>query len=124
NMNIRTRVAQHGHATHRSIITMNRREHRVDRTIPFALDVLPHLPIDTLVLIGTTADPIIRAGREGKLAVNNLLDLQGYTTEEIYGELANVMDDNVIYGIGNIHVAAERLIEKLQSNRKTALGGA
>src|SRR5699024_2891209 len=84
---------------------------------------LPHLPIDTLVLIGTTADPIIRAVREGKLAVNNLLDLQGYTTEEIYGELANVMVDNVIYGVGNIHGAEAPLIEKLQSKSKTEIGG-
>src|SRR5699024_5024668 len=106
-INIWKRMEQQGYPTERSIIIMNCRD---DRTIQFAVDVLPHLPIDTLVLIGTPADPIIRAVREGKLAVNNLLDLQGYTTEEIYGELANVMDDNVIYGIGNIHGAAEPLI--------------
>jgi len=123
-INIWKRMEQQGYPTERSIIIMNCRDDRVDRTIQFAVDVLPHLPIDTLVLIGTTADPIIRAVREGKLAVNNLLDLQGYTTEEIYAELANVMDDNVIYGIGNIHGAAEPLIEKLQSNSKTEIGGA
>src|SRR5690625_7226686 len=46
-INIWKRMEQQGYPTERSIIIMNCRNDRVDRTIQFAVDVLPHLPIDT-----------------------------------------------------------------------------
>ena len=113
-INIWKRVESLGYPTKYPIILMNCREDRVDRTIQFADDVLPHLPIDTLVLIGEKADPIKNAVKSGRLKVNQMLDLQGKSTDEIYETLFEITSNNVIYGIGNVHGAAEPLIEKLQ----------
>lgn len=113
-INIWNRIVSQGYPKDRSIIVMNCRDDRVDRTIQFAEDVLPYLPIDTLVLIGTMADPVIKGVEAGEIQVNHMLDLQGASTEEIYEELSKRMADNVIYGIGNIHGAAEPLIAKLE----------
>lgn len=120
-INIWKRIASLGYEVENPIIIMNCRDDRVDRTIQYAEDVLPYLAIGTLVLIGTMADPIIQAVEKGKIKVNRLLDLQGDTTDEIYQTLLTIMDNNVIYGIGNIHGAAEPLIEKIQA--ETEIGG-
>lgn len=113
-LNIWERIKSQGYPTKYPIILMNCRSDRVDRTIQFAHDVLPYLPIDTLILIGEEADPIIDAVNRGKIKVGQLLDLQEESTDEIYETLLEITANNVIYGIGNIHGAAEPLIEKLR----------
>lgn len=109
------RIKSQGYPTKYPVILMNCRADRVDRTIQFANDVLPYLSIDTLVLIGEEADPIIAAVKSNKLKVSQMLDLQGKSTDEIYELLLEITTNNVIYGIGNIHGAAEPLIEKFQA---------
>lgn len=113
-LNIWERIKSQGYPTKYPIILMNCRSDRVDRTFQFAHDVLPYLPIDTLILIGEEADPIIDAVNRGKIKVGQLLDLQEESTDEIYETLLEITANNVIYGIGNIHGAAEPLIEKLR----------
>lgn len=113
-INIWERIESQGYPTKYPIVLMNCRQDRVDRTIQFADDVLPHLPIDTLVLIGEKVEPVKNAVKTGRLQVNQMLDLQGKSTDEIYETLFEISSNNVIYGIGNVHGAAEPLIEKLQ----------
>lgn len=102
------------HPSERLVILMNCRDDRVDRTNQFRDEVLPHLPIDTLVLIGKRAEPILKAVKQGDLQVNHVLDLQKKKTDHIYRRLLETVDDNVIYGIGNVHGAAEPLVDKIQ----------
>lgn len=114
-INIWKNVETQGYPSERLVVLMNCRDDRVDRTIQFGDDVLPHLPIDTLILIGSTVEPIKRGVENGTIKVNKLIDLQGKTTDEIYQRLLETFDNNIIYGIGNIHGAAEPLIGRLQN---------
>src|SRR5690625_7738725 len=75
-LNIWERIKSQGYPTKYPIVLMNCRADRVDRTIQFANDVLPYLPIDTLVLIGEEVDPIKDAIKSGKIKVSQMLDLQ------------------------------------------------
>ncbi len=120
-INIWKNVVSQGYSAKSPIVVMNCREDRVDRTIQFADDVLPHIPMDKLVLIGEKAEPIKNAVRSGRLKVNQIIDLQGKSTDEIYGTLIEIASNNIIYGIGNVHGAAEPLVEKLQAH--TEIGG-
>ena len=115
-INIWHRLEELAYPTENSIILMNCREDRVDRTIQFAEDVLPNLPTKILILIGSTPEPILNAVYSGELEVDKLLDLTGETTDEIYYKLIQMLDNHVLYGIGNIHGAAEPLIEKIQQH--------
>ena len=118
-INIWKNVASLGYPAKNPIIVMNCRADRVDRTIQFVDDVLPHLPMHVLVLIGEKADPIKNAVKSGKLEVNQVMDLQGKSTDEIYETLIEISSDNMIYGIGNIHGAAEPLVEKFHAGTET-----
>ncbi|MFD1068025.1 poly-gamma-glutamate synthase PgsB [Oceanobacillus locisalsi] len=120
-INIWKNVETLGYTEKNPIIVMNCRADRVDRTIQFADDVLPHIPMDVLVLIGEKADPIKQAVKSGKLKVNQIIDLQGKSTEEIYETLIETASGHLIYGVGNIHGAAEPLVEKIQAH--TEIGG-
>ncbi|WP_152658463.1 poly-gamma-glutamate synthase PgsB [Oceanobacillus sp. CFH 90083] len=120
-INIWENVKSLGYSEKNPIIVMNCRADRVDRTIQFVDDVLPHIPMDALVLIGEKADPIKSAVKSGKLKVNRIIDLQGKSTDEIYETLIDTASDHIIYGIGNIHGAAEPLVEKFQAHAE--IGG-
>ncbi|WP_027954935.1 poly-gamma-glutamate synthase PgsB [Halobacillus kuroshimensis] len=113
-INIWKRVEFLGYPTKNPIVVMNCREDRVDRTEQFARDVLPYIPTDTLVLIGETTEPIVTAVNEGKIKVETLLDLEGKSTDQIMDVLSEMFTDRVIYGVGNIHGAAEPMIERMQ----------
>lgn len=112
-INIWHRLEELNYPTDNSMLLMNCRDDRVDRTIQFVEDVLPYLPTKTLILIGTSPEPILNAVHSGQLRVGELLDLTGETTEQIYNKLIQIMDNHVLYGIGNIHGAAEPLVEKI-----------
>src|SRR5699024_2503303 len=90
---------------------MHCRNDRVDRTIQFVEDVLPHLEISTLVVIGTTGEPVINAVNDNIIKVDEFMNLEHKNTTDMYNVLTNKLDDNIIFGLGNIHGAAEPLIE-------------
>src|SRR5699024_6575819 len=113
-INIWKNVVQQGYPAERLIVLMNCRDDRVDRTIQFSEDVLHYLPIATLVLIGTRTEPVKEAVRAGRIQVNQVIDMQGEKTEAIYEQLLELADNNIIYGIGNVHGAADPLIDKFQ----------
>ncbi|WP_374988817.1 poly-gamma-glutamate synthase PgsB [Priestia megaterium] len=108
------RVGEIGYSVDSPIVIMNCRPDRVDRTEQFARDVLPYIKTDILVLIGETTSPIMDAYNEGKIPVKEIWDLEGHSTEEIFNKLRPELHNRMIYGVGNIHGAAEPLIEVMK----------
>lgn len=98
-----------GYPTKKPVVIMNCREDRVDRTIQFARDVLPHLKMDTLVVIGQAVSPITDAYSKGYIRAKNLLNLENQPTNVIFEAIQEHSTHQIIYGIGNIHGAAEPL---------------
>ncbi|MCP3029635.1 poly-gamma-glutamate synthase PgsB [Halobacillus sp. A5] len=116
-LNIWERVKQLSYPTEDPVVIMNCRSDRVDRTEQFVSQVLPYLPAETLVLMGETTSPLVDAHKNGALPVKNLLDLEGYETEEIVRVLGPYLSGKTIYGIGNIHGGAEDLVKRLEQNK-------
>lgn len=110
-INIWKRVETLSYPTDMPVFIMNCREDRVDRTEQFAKDVLPHMDMDTLVVIGETTSPIIDAYNQGNINANRIINLERASTDQIVNELKPYMYENrTIYGMGNIHGAAEPLV--------------
>lgn len=115
-INIWERVKMLGYPTKKPVIIMNCRADRVDRTEQFAKDVLPYIECDTLVVIGETTSPIVDSYNAGSIKANKLFNLEHQSTEKIMDVLKPyVLGNRSIYGIGNIHGAAEPVIEQLES---------
>ncbi len=108
------RVGEIGYSVDSPIVIMNCRPDRVDRTEQFARDVLPYIKTDILVLIGETTSPIMDAYNEGKIPAKEIWDLEDHNTEEIFNKLRPELHNRMIYGVGNIHGAAEPLIEVMK----------
>lgn len=108
------RVGEIGYSVDSPIVIMNCRPDRVDRTEQFARDVLPYIKTDILVLIGETTSPIMDAYNEGKIPAKEIWDLEGHSTEEIFNKIRPELHNRMIYGVGNIHGAAEPLIEVMK----------
>jgi len=108
------RVGEIGYSVDSPIVIMNCRPDRVDRTEQFARDVLPYIKTDILVLIGETTSPIMDAYNEGKIPAKEIWNLEGHSTEEIFNKLRPELHNRMIYGVGNIHGAAEPLIEVMK----------
>lgn len=110
-LNIWERVKMLGYPTDDPIVIMNCRPDRVDRTEQFARDVLPHMQIDTLVLIGQTTQPIVDSFKAGNIDCNELIDLEDQPLPAILAAIKPKLRNRMVYGIGNIHGAAEPLCE-------------
>jgi poly-gamma-glutamate synthase PgsB/CapB len=117
-LNIWERVGMLGYPTQDPIVIMNCRPDRVDRTEQFANDVLPHMQIDCLMVIGTTTSPIVEAYKAGKIKAREVLDLEDQPTKVIYQAIKERMAGRMIYGVGNIHGAAEPLCELFEEANK------
>ncbi|WP_420829209.1 poly-gamma-glutamate synthase PgsB [Aquibacillus albus] len=114
-INIWKRVKTLGYPTEKPVIIMNCRADRVDRTKQFAKDVLPYIDCDTLVVTGETTSPIVESYNNGTINADKILNLEYKSTEEIMAALKPyVLGNRTIYGIGNIHGAAEPVIEQLE----------
>jgi gamma-polyglutamate synthase len=113
-INIWKRVVELGYPTDEPIIVMNCRQDRVDRTKQFAYDVLPKIKCKSLVLIGETTEPIVEAFDKGMIPADHLINLEGKSSDEVINVLSTDFENRVIFGVGNIHGAAEPLIEKLE----------
>lgn len=117
-LNIWERVKMLGFPTKDPIVIMNCRPDRVDRTEQFARDVLPHMQIDTLVLIGQTTEPIVAAYEAGHIRCNELLNLEDEPTEVIFESFKHKLNNRMVYGVGNIHGSAEPLCELFEHMNK------
>ncbi|TMW72198.1 poly-gamma-glutamate synthase PgsB [Alteribacter natronophilus] len=113
-LNIWKRVKELGFPSEHPIVIMNCRKDRVDRSEQFARDVLPNLDIGTLVVIGDLTSPIEQAYRDGTIEAEEFINLEGRGTEEIYDALHEKMNRSSVFGVGNIHGAAEPLVERIQ----------
>lgn len=116
-INIWKRVVELGYPSEDPIIIMNCRADRVDRTNQFAYDVLPYIKSSAVVLIGETTSPIVNAFKQGIIPTDHLIDLEGKSADEVMNELHGKLHNRVLYGVGNIHGAAEPLIEKLKESK-------
>lgn len=94
-------------------VIVNCRADRMDRTSQFATDVLPHLPIDTLVVTGQQTRPILRAAAND-LQIADVLDLTGASAERVVAALNGHLPGRVLYGIGNLHGGGVELVEALE----------
>ena len=107
-------VTEGNYNTRTSIIIMNCRADRLDRTEQFATDVLPYIEADILMLVGEATQEIVEAYNESKLPVTELWDMEGKGLEEILNQLEPKLTNTLIYGIGNIK-GAEDLIDTLST---------
>jgi gamma-polyglutamate synthase len=95
-------------------VIVNCRSDRIDRTALFATDVLPELPIDTLIVTGEQTRPILRAASDGHLAADDLRDLTGASASEVVAALNGNLSDHVILGIGNLHGGGMELVAAIE----------
>lgn len=110
-LNIWQRIKELGYPTENPMVIMNCRADRVDRTEQFAADVLPHIEMEFLVVVGQSIDPIRQAYQEGKIPAQELLDLEDCSAEEVIEQIKDKIAGRVIYGVGNIHGTGQPLIE-------------
>lgn len=110
-LNIWERVTMLGYPTEDPIVIMNCRADRVDRTEQFAKDVLPHIQMDTCVLIGQSTQPVMDAYHQGQIRCREMLNLENQPLSEIIRVIKDRMSGRMIYGVGNIHGSAEALCD-------------
>jgi gamma-polyglutamate synthase len=97
-------------------VVVNCRDDRMDRTQRFASDVLPYLPIDTLVVTGRQTAPILQAANgSGRISAGEVLDLTGASAVEVLAALDGSLTDRVVYGVGNLHGGGVELVEAFEA---------
>lgn len=99
------------------IVLFNARHDRVDRTMQMVKECIPYLGQNVeLVLMGEIVDPIIKAYDNGKLKnVNTLVDLSNKSGNEVRDYIYSVMDDRLVFAMGNIHGIGEEFFEAISS---------
>lgn len=101
------------------IVVINCRPDRVDRTKQFARDVIPYMEIETLIAIGNITHPITTLFNNGKLKnVKNYINLENEEKDKIIQVIEPMLQDKLVYGIGNIHGVGEVFIDGLMNLNK------
>jgi poly-gamma-glutamate synthase PgsB/CapB len=113
-INIWNKIQKQDYPAENKIIIMNCRDDRVDRTIQFAEEVLPKMNADKLILTGKNVTPIVQAFEDGKLPVNELINLEKRTTDQIMKMIHLLDDRSLIYGVGNIHGGGQELADAIE----------
>jgi poly-gamma-glutamate synthase PgsB/CapB len=109
-------VVELGHPTAGLVVVMNCRDDRIPRTKLFAAQVLPNLPIHTLVVVGAATRPITAAVDDGRIVVDRMLDLTGADTATIVVALEPFLAGRVVLGVGNLHGGAAELLAALEEH--------
>jgi gamma-polyglutamate synthase len=107
-------VLDRGHPKEGLVVIMNCREDRIARTQQFADDVLPSLPIDTLVVTGHSTRSVIRASQDGRIDARETLDLTGQDPAALAKALEGRIDGRVVLGVGNLHGGGREIIAQLE----------
>lgn len=100
-----------GYPTDKNLILVNCRPDRVDRTIQFAEDVLPHMDIDILVVMGESTKPITEALNKKKISARQYMNLEGLSPIKVFQEIEKYFSNRVVYGVGNIHGGGDEIVE-------------
>lgn len=103
-----------GHPTAGLVVVMHCRDDRIPRSRLFAAQVLPNLPVHTLVVTGAATRPITDAVHDGRIVVERMLDLTGADTSAIVAALDPLLAGRVVLGVGNLHGGAVELLEALR----------
>ena len=112
-ISIWNKVCEKNLPTDNPIILFNGRLDRVDRTEQFVKEMFPILNGGTLIGIGKGIKCINDAYEKGKFNIDEYIDLSKNSTEDIMEVLIKIMNNRVIFGIGNIHGDSEPLIKEL-----------
>ncbi|KZE37694.1 poly-gamma-glutamate synthase PgsB [Bhargavaea cecembensis] len=118
-LNIWERVEQLSYPTDDPVVIMNTRSDRVDRTEQFVQQVLPNIQAETLVAMGDSTGLIADAYKRGEFPVKNLLNLENASTDEVVRALQPYLSGKSIYGVGNIHGGADKLVAQLEQMKIT-----
>lgn len=100
-----------GYQTENSMVIVNCRRDRVDRTLQMAEDVLPNMNIDILVAVGESVKPITEAVDTKKISPQKYINAEGLSAHEVYKLIKDYFEDRTIFGFGNIHGGGEELLE-------------
>lgn len=102
-----------GYPADNSVVIMNCRADRVDRTIQFAQEVLPNTPSRLFICMGSSTKPVLDAYQTGKIITEEFYDGKAFDGFKIYNDVKEKIAGKVIFGVGNIHGTAEEFIEAL-----------
>jgi gamma-polyglutamate synthase len=107
-------VLDRGHPEEKLVVIMGCREDRPARNAQFADEVLPALPIDTLVVVGDGAQPVLSAVKDGRIDVREVRDRTGTDPEEVVADLADELHGRVVLGVGNLVGAGVGIVEAFE----------
>jgi gamma-polyglutamate synthase len=107
-------VLDRGYPEDGLVVVMNCRGDRIARTQQFAEDVLPALPIDTLVVTGASTRGVLRAAQDGHITARETIDLTGQGPEALVTALDGRVDDRIVLGVGNLHGGGREIIAALE----------
>lgn len=96
------------------VVIMNCREDRVPRSRQFARDVLPVLPVHTLVVTGEATWPVVREVEEGGISAEQVHDLSGAGPGAVVEILDGSLSDRVVLCVGNLHGGGAEVIAALE----------
>ncbi len=103
-----------GHPRDGLVVVMNCRSDRVARTRQFAVDVLPHLPIDTLVVTGSVTGPVLQAAGSGQIPTRKVVDCTDRSADEVHAALEPDLSGRVVLGVGNLHGGGVEIVEEME----------
>ncbi|UNC91712.1 poly-gamma-glutamate synthase PgsB [Candidatus Contubernalis alkaliaceticus] len=94
-----------------TVILMNCRRDRVERSENFALHVLPKMKGKSLLVMGELTKPVV--SRYKNLPFEEILDLEGLKAKDIAAMIRNKYSGNVFFGTGNYCGVARELCREL-----------
>lgn len=99
------------------LIIFNSREDRVDRTEQFSKDCIPYLGEDIdLLLMGSALDSMLDEYEKGRFKnVSTLINYEGKSGYDVKDKVDELMDNRLVFCIGNIHGEGEVFLDAMQS---------
>ena len=101
------------------LVVMNCREDRIGRTQQFARDVLPHLPIETLVVMGSATRAVHKQVATGAIDADTVIDLTDADAPTVMDHLDDRLHGRVVLGVGNLHGGGAELVAELEARDVT-----
>lgn len=98
------------------LLLFNARPDRVDRTTLFGRDFFPKMPASELMVIGQSGKTLIKDVNQGLYpGIQRVYDLTERPLEDVIRALLPLAVDRTVFGIGNLHGAAEAMMEELEN---------